>query len=227
MIRVNKFISSSGFSSRRGADQLIEEGRVKVNGEVLREKGRLINPIKDEVLVDDQVLEVEMSKALLAFYKPRGILSSMSGSDSLAGFVRSVPHRGLFHVGRLDRDSEGLLVLTNDGSFAENLIHPRFGVEKEYLVSVDQIISRNSIESLRRGVRLDDGLFKPKRVVKTGPDRLLLVITDGRNRVIRRAMENQGYEVTRLVRTRIGPIELGALRPGEWRYLKKHEKTSS
>ena len=226
MIRINRYISASGFTSRRGADQLIDEGRVKVNGSVLREKGILIDPIKDQVEIDDQSIVSDMSKAWIAFYKPRGVLSSMTGEKSLIEFIDSMPHKGLFHVGRLDRESEGLLVLTNDGDFAQNLIHPKYQVEKEYLVSLDTDITKEFVSTLRGGLSLDDGPFKPLHVVKTGPNRVLLVISDGRNRVIRRAMAELGFNVTRLLRTRIGKIELGPLREGEWRYLKKHEKTS-
>ena len=226
MIRINRYISASGFTSRRGADQLIDEGRVKVNGSVLREKGILIDPIKDQVEIDDQSIVSDMSKAWIAFYKPRGVLSSMTGEKSLVQFIDSMPHKGLFHVGRLDRESEGLLVLTNDGDFAQNLIHPKYQVEKEYLVSLDTDITKEFVSTLRGGLSLDDGPFKPLHVVKTGPNRVLLVISDGRNRVIRRAMAELGFNVTRLLRTRIGKIELGHLREGEWRYLKKHEKTS-
>ena len=226
MIRINRYISASGFTSRRGADQLIDEGRVKVNGSVLREKGLLIDPIKDQVEIDDQSIVSNMSKAWIAFYKPRGVLSSMTGEKSLVQFIDLMPHKGLFHVGRLDRESEGLLVLTNDGDFAQNLIHPKYQVEKEYLVSLDTDITKEFVSTLRGGLSLDDGPFKPLHVVKTGPNRVLLVISDGRNRVIRRAMAELGFNVTRLLRTRIGKIELGPLRVGEWRYLKKHEKTS-
>lgn len=226
MIRINKYISSSGFSSRRAADLLIEQGRVTVNGKPMLELGFLVNPIIDKVEVDGRTIVPEMSKALIAFYKPRGILSSMSGTGSIADFVSSMPHRGLFHVGRLDRESEGLLILSNDGNFAQKLIHPSFEVEKEYVVTLGADFTREDLENLRRGLELEDGPFRPLRVSRTGPNRILLVIKDGRNRVIRRAMDALGHEVLRLLRTRIGGIELGSLREGEWRYLKKHEKTS-
>lgn len=226
MIRINKYISSSGFSSRRAADLLIEQGRVTVNGKPMLELGFLVNPIIDKVEVDGRTIVPEMSKALIAFYKPRGVLSSMSGISSLADFVSSMPHRGLFHVGRLDRESEGLLILSNDGNFAQKLIHPSFEVEKEYVVTLAADFTRENLENLRRGIELEDGPFKPLRVSRTGPNRILLVMKDGRNRVIRRAMGNLGHEVLCLLRTRIGGIELGPLREGEWRYLKKHEKTS-
>ena len=226
MIRINKYISSSGFSSRRAADLLIEQGRVTVNGKPMLELGFLVNPIMDKVEVDGQAIVPELSQALIAFYKPRGILSSMSGTSSLADFVSSMPHRGLFHVGRLDRESEGLLILSNDGNFAQKLIHPSFEVEKEYVVTLGADFTRENLENLRRGIELEDGLFRPLRVSRTGPNRILLVMKDGRNRVIRRAMGNLGHEVLRLLRTRIGDIELGSLREGEWRYLKKHEKTT-
>lgn len=224
MIRINKFIASTGVSSRRGADLLIEEGRVRVNGKVLSEKGFLVNPINDKVEIDGHTLLVEPSKAYIAFYKPRGILSSMSGAQSLVDFVPSMPHKGLFHVGRLDRESEGLLILTNDGDFGQSLIHPKFQVEKEYIVTLNADFSKDALERLRLGVELDDGRFTPHRVTRSGSNRVLLIIKDGRNRVIRRAMENLGLRVERLVRTRVGRIELGSLREGQWRYLKKNEK---
>lgn len=224
MIRINKFIASSGISSRRGADLLIEEGRVSVNGKTMLEKGLLVNPINDKVEIDGKTILTEKSKVMIAFHKPRGILSSMSGEKSLVDFTSSMPHRGLFHVGRLDRESEGLLILTNDGAFAQRLIHPKYEVDKEYIVSLESHISKEEIDQLRLGVELDDGEFKPTRVLRTGPNRILLVIKDGRNRVIRRAMERLDHRVERLLRTRIGKIELGSLREGEWRYLKKDEK---
>lgn len=190
------------------------------------ELGFLVNPIIDKVEVDGRAIIPEMSKALIAFYKPRGILSSMSGKSSLADFVPSMPHKGLFHVGRLDRESEGLLILSNDGNFAQRLIHPSFEVDKEYVVTLGADFTKENLEDLRRGIELEDGPFRPLRVARTGPNRILLVMKDGRNRVIRRAMSYLGHEVLRLLRTRIGDIELGSLREGEWRYLKKNEKTS-
>jgi len=224
VIRINKYIASAGISSRRGADLLIEEGRVSVNGKTMMEKGLRIDPITDKVEVDGKTFSIENSKLLIAFHKPKGILSSMSGEKSLLDFTSSMPHRGLFHVGRLDRESEGLLILTNDGAFAQKLIHPKYEVDKEYIVSLESHISKEEIDRLRLGVELDDGEFKPSRLIRTGPNRILLVIKDGRNRVIRRAMEHLDHRVERLIRTRIGKIELGSLREGQWRYLKKDEK---
>jgi 23S rRNA pseudouridine2605 synthase len=130
-----------------------------------------------------------------------------------------MPGEGLFHIGRLDKESEGLLLISNDGDFAQQLIHPRFQIEKEYLVTLNRPFEREVIDQLKRGVVLDDGLFKPLRVLRAGPERLLLVITDGRNRVIRRAIAEVGFKVTKLIRTRVGKYELGSLRPGKWRKI--------
>lgn len=219
MIRLNKFLSGSGLTSRRRADELIAEGRVSVNNRVVTRLGVLINPIKDKVTVEGKTIQAQKNKTIVAFYKPRGVLSSILGEHSLRPFIEEMPGEGLFHIGRLDKESEGLLLISNDGVFAQQLIHPRFQVEKEYLVSLNRPFEREVIDQLKRGIVLDDGFFKPLRVLRAGPDRLLLVMSDGRNRVIRRAIAEVGFKVTKLVRTRVGKYELGSLRPGKWRKI--------
>jgi 23S rRNA pseudouridine2605 synthase len=219
-MRLNKYIAQSGYCSRRTADQLIESGRVSVNGTPITKLGHQINPINDKVKVEGNKISLPLSKTYIAFYKPRGILSTMSTeSNSLLVHTEKMRVPGLFHVGRLDQESEGLLLLSNDGDWANRITHPKYQIEKEYLVSLTGELSMIDFSRLTEGVELEDGLFRADSAVKMGDRRIKLVIHDGRNRVIRRVFETLGYRVDELKRVRIGSIELGKMRPGEWKEL--------
>jgi 23S rRNA pseudouridine2605 synthase len=224
LVRLQKFMADCGVASRRACEALIDEGRVKVNGKIVKTQGVKIDPINTKVEVDNELISATKTKTYLAFNKPAGILSTMSdpeGRPSLQDFFGSWPDR-LFHVGRLDKESEGLIILTNDGQWAHESTHPSFGVEKTYLVQTEEPISRSAFQNLVEGVELDDGLAKPISVARRGA-MIEVVIHEGRNQIVRRMFDALGYPVERLIRTAIGSIKLGELPPGKWRSLNSVE----
>ena len=224
LVRLQKFMADCGVASRRACEALIDEGRVKVNGKIVKAQGVKIDPINTKVEVDNELISATKTKTYLAFNKPAGILSTMSdpeGRPSLQDFFGSWPDR-LFHVGRLDKESEGLIILTNDGQWAHESTHPSFGVEKTYLVQTEEPISRSAFQNLVEGVELEDGLAKPISVARRGA-MIEVVIHEGRNQIVRRMFDALGYPVERLIRTAIGSIKLGELPPGKWRSLNSVE----
>lgn len=219
-MRINKFIAQSGIASRRGADALIVAGKVQVNGAVVRDLGVQIDPIKDKVKVEGKKISIPLLKTYIMFYKPRGILSTMSpGDDTLSSYLQDMAASGLFHVGRLDRDSEGLLLVTNDGDWGNRIAHPRYQVSKEYEITLSRMIKDSDQQQLLTEVLLDDGPFKVDDISRIGDRRVRVVIRDGRNRVLRRAFAALGYEVLELKRIAVGGVKLGKLRPGEWKEI--------
>ncbi len=227
LVRLQKFMADCGVASRRACEALIDEGRVKVNGKIVKTQGVKIDPINTKVEVDNELISARKTKTYLAFNKPAGILSTMSdpeGRPSLQDFFGSWPDR-LFHVGRLDKESEGLIILTNDGQWAHESTHPSFGVEKTYLVQTEEPISRSAFQNLMEGVELEDGLAKPISVARRGA-MIEVVIHEGRNQIVRRMFDALGYPVERLIRTAIGSIKLGELPPGKWRSLNSVELVS-
>ena len=227
LVRLQKFMADCGVASRRACEALIDEGRVKVNGKIVKAQGLKIDPINTKVEVDNELISATKTKTYLAFNKPAGILSTMSdpeGRPSLQDFFGSWPDR-LFHVGRLDKESEGLIILTNDGQWAHESTHPSFGVEKTYLVQTEEPISRSAFQNLMEGVELEDGLAKPISVARRGA-MIEVVIHEGRNQIVRRMFDALGYPVERLIRTAIGSIKLGELPPGKWRSLNSVELLS-
>ena len=224
MIRLNKFIADSGVTSRRGADSLIEAGRVKVNGKRITELGYKVD-IKSKVEVDGETINPETTKTYLALYKPRGVLSTMfdpEGRPSLAELLDFRKER-LFHVGRLDKDSEGLILLTNDGEVTFRATHPSYGLEKTYLVNFEGELPRDAKSILTKGVELEDGIGRVSGYKELPNNWLELKIHEGRYHIIRRLMEAIGVEVIRLVRSQFGPILLGDLKEGRWRDLNSVE----
>ena len=231
-IRLQKVLASSGIGSRRACEELIAAGRVAVNGRVVREMGTRIDPAVDQVAVDGIPVPVVPDLVYLALNKPRGVLSAMhddQGRPCVGDYVADREQR-VFHVGRLDADSEGLLLLTNDGALAHRLSHPSFGVPKTYLVQIDGRPPRRLPQNLRSGVELDDGPARADAARIVGgtesATQIEVVIHDGRNRVVRRMFDALGHPVRRLVRTSIGPLPLGELRPGRVRHLSQPEVRS-
>jgi 23S rRNA pseudouridine2605 synthase len=219
-VRLNKFIAQSGAASRRKADLLIEAGQVSINGRVIKELGTQVDPINDRVVVEGLTIRLPNIKSYIAFYKPRGTLSTVSGpGETLEPFLAEMRDPGLFHVGRLDKDSEGLLLITNDGEWANRVTHPRYQTSKEYELELDRTISTVEVERLLQGVELDDGLFKADALEEVGPKKLRVTIHDGRNRVLRRVFAQLGYEVNLLKRLRIGEVRLGRMKPGQWKSI--------
>ena len=220
-VRLNKFIAQAGGASRREADRLIQTGQVRVNGETVTTLGMKIDPIKSEVIVQGHKLHADISNTYLMFYKPRDVTSSMSKEDpsSLFPFFKDVAAKGLFHVGRLDRESEGLLLVTNDGDWGNRMLHPRYEVEKEYELVLDAPLEGKDERALRLGIRLADGPFRVDEISVDAGSKVRIVIHDGRNRILRRAFDKLGYEVLRLKRVRYGAFRLGKIKPGEFREI--------
>ena len=223
-IRLNKYIADAGVTSRRGADSLIEAGRVKVNGKRITELGFKVDE-KSNVEVDGETISLSTSKSYLALYKPRGVLSTMydpDGRPSLAELMEFRKER-LFHVGRLDKESEGLILLTNDGEITFRATHPSYGLEKTYLVNFEGELPRDAKAILTKGVELEDGIGRVIGYKELPNNWLELKIHEGRYHIIRRLMEAVGVEVIRLVRSQFGPILLGDMKEGRWRDLNEVE----
>jgi 23S rRNA pseudouridine2605 synthase len=222
-------LAEAGVGSRRACEQLITDGRVRVDGAVASQLGSRIDPQVAVVEVDGQRINVRPDLVYLAVNKPHGVLSAMSdsrGRPTVAELVADRPER-LFHVGRLDADSEGLLLLTNDGELAHRLTHPGFGVSKTYLATVPGPVSRGLGRRLRSGVQLADGPVQADafRVVQQQGARAIVevVLHEGRKHIVRRLLAEVGHPVERLVRTAVGPVRLGALRAGASRPLTRAE----
>jgi 23S rRNA pseudouridine2605 synthase len=227
--RLQKVLATAGLGSRRACEVLISEGRVEVNGEVVTEQGRRVDPETDVIRVDGSRIPPPRRHRYLVLNKPRGVVSTMDDPEGRRTLADLVPdrHGRLFHVGRLDTDTEGLIILTNDGNFAHRLAHPSFEVPKTYLAEVNGVVGRDVLARLRSGITLEDGPVRPVAVklVSTTGDRSLVKITlqEGRNHVVRRTMEAVGHPVRRLSRTGIGPVRLGTLKTGEFRELTRDE----
>jgi 23S rRNA pseudouridine2605 synthase len=227
-MRLNKIIADAGITSRRGADELIMDGRVTVDGHQVRELGAKFDPDKVKVAVDGETINRSMSKTYLALHKPRGVLSTMfdpEGRPSLSDFINLRTER-LFHVGRLDKDSEGLILLTNDGDLTFRATHPSFGLEKTYIIEFDGKLPVGVEKTLLKGVELEDGMGRVLRFSHLSPQWIEVVIHEGRYHIIRRLMEAVGVEVLRLIRTKFGPISLGETLEGRWRDLNSGELVS-
>ncbi len=217
--RLQKLLARAGYGSRRRCDELVAAGRVTVNGR-LAEPGCRVDPAIDVVAVDGVPVTLRAGLVHYLLNKPRGVLTTAADPQGRPTVLELVPPEPrVFAVGRLDADSEGLLLLTNDGDLAHRLAHPSFGVEKEYLVEVHGLPSARALAALRRGVVLADGPTAPARVGVVGPGVLRITVHEGRNRLVRRMCEAVGHPVRRLVRTRIGPLSDPALAPGRWRAL--------
>lgn len=224
-------MSAAGVSSRRAAEELIRAGRVSVNGEVVRELGRRADPARDAIAVDGERVRASAPRTV-ALHKPRGVVSTLSdpqGRPTVRDLVADVPER-VYPVGRLDLQSSGLVLLTNDGLLAARLQHPRYGVARVYQVKVQGSPDQQALLRLRRGVRLDDGPAAASRVrvleSRATKTWIEIELREGRWREVRRMCDGIGHPVDKLVRVRIGPIELGALPAGRWRLLSKRELTA-
>lgn len=221
--RLQKTLARVGFGSRRACEELIGAGRVTVNGEVAS-LGRRVRPERDVVEVDGVAVGIRPDVVHYLLNKPAGVITTASdplGRPTVLSLVPESPR--VFPVGRLDAETEGLLVLTNDGGLAYRLSHPSFGVEKEYLAEVEGRPARGAVRCLREGVELEDGLTAQAEVARVGPSVLRITLHEGRNRQVRRMCAAVGHPVRRLVRTRIGPLRAGNLPPGRWRRLASSE----
>lgn len=221
--RLQKILARAGIASRRGSEELIADGRVTVNGEVA-DLGRRVDAETDVVEVDGVAIGVRPGMVYYLLHKPAGVVTTADDPQGRPTVVEMVPSEPrVFPVGRLDMDTEGLLLLTNDGDLTHRLTHPSFGVDKEYLAHVEGTLSRGALRRLREGVELDDGMTAPAKASQIEPGLVRLVIHEGRNRQVRRMCEAVGHPVVRLVRTRIGPLVDHSLAPGAWRALETSE----
>ena len=228
-IRLQKVLAAAGIGSPRACEVLIGEGRVSVDGETVREQGRRVDPEASVIRVDDMRIPTSSGSVYLALNKPKGMVTAMhdpEGRPTVGDLLAGRSDR-LFHVGRLDADTEGLLLLTNDGELAHRLSHPSYEVSKTYLAEVLGPLPRDVGKRLRAGVELDDGLARVDsfKLVDSAANRVLVevVLHDGRKRVVRRMLEAVGHPVQRLVRTAVGPVQLGSQKVGRLRPLTRSE----
>ncbi len=246
-IRLQKVIAGAGIASRRKAEELIRAGRVRVNGKVVTQLGTKVDPTTDVIEVDGQRIQVAREYTYILLHKPRGVLSTTSDPYGRPTVVDLVPVAArLFPVGRLDADSEGLILLTDDGTVAERLTHPRYGHPKEYIALVIGVPDAKALRALARGIVLDGRRTSPATVTVLGrrvPPEILaagapglqkvspkgfswvrVVVTEGRKHLVRRMLKAVGHPVLRLFRVGMGPLRLGRLQPGEWRHLTPKER---
>lgn len=233
LVRLQKLLAQSGVASRRKCEELMLEGHVEVDGEVVTRLGTKVDPTTAVIRVDGERLPPISAHVYLVLNKPRGVVSTMSdpeGRRSLGDLVADRPER-LFHVGRLDTDTSGLILLTNDGDFAHRMAHPSFEVEKTYVAEVEGEVYPSTLKKLKQGVVLEDGpvavtrikLVEAGRGNAQGRSIVQLVIHEGRNRIVRRMLDHVGHPVRRLTRTKFGPVDLGRLPVGEMRELTTKE----
>jgi 23S rRNA pseudouridine2605 synthase len=229
MIRLQKLLAQSGVASRRKCEELMLEGHVEVDGEVVTRLGTKVDPRTAVIRVDGKRLPPMSPHVYLVLNKPRGVVSTMSdpeGRRTLSDFVADRPER-LFHVGRLDTDTEGLILLTNDGNFAHRMAHPSYEMDKTYVAEVAGQVAKPTVRKVLDGVTLEDGPVEVSsfKVVSShgGKSIVELVIHEGRNRIVRRLLDAVGHPVKRLTRTAIGPVRLSGLRKGELRDLSRDE----
>ncbi len=232
-IRLQKVLAQAGYGSRRKCEEMITSGQVEVDGELVTELGTRVDPAKQDIRVDGSRVHIHDKYVTLALNKPRRVLSTMSdpkGRYTLADIIGDKYQR-IFHMGRLDYDSEGLILMTNDGELAQHVMHPKYEVEKTYIATVEGHIGGNVCRRLvRQGVQLDDGWIKFDHcaILDQSRDRSVVkvVIHSGKNRIVRRVFDAVGFPVKRLMRVQIGPIKLGEVKPGSYRVLSETEVKS-
>ena len=230
LIRLQKILADAGIASRRASEQLILDGRVSVDGNQIFELGIKFDPEISKVEVDGEAIKLNKVKTYLAFYKPRGVISTMSdpeGRPNLGDFFEERNER-LFHVGRLDKESEGLILLTNDGTFTHRATHPSYGMNKKYLLEIEGQFLKEHIDQLLEGVVLEDGMARAlevKVVREVNPKHHWVEVSlhEGRFHIIRRMFEFLEIGVIRLIRTEFGPISIGEIKEGRWRALNSVE----
>lgn len=227
-VRLQKVLASAGVASRRVCEEMIVKGRIKVNNKVIRELGSRIDPVNDQVQVDGRPIQLDPDRVYFAFHKPKGVVSTMqdeNGRPCLSDYFVGLDR--VFNVGRLDAETTGLLLMTNDGEMANQLAHPSYEVEKLYVAKVRGQITRVEMQQLKDGVKLEDGLAKADsaRVLDQSEQTSLVELTlhSGKNRVVRRMLEAVGFPVLDLTRKSFGPLRLGNIKPGQFRELNKME----
>lgn len=231
LIRLNKWIASCGFASRRAADELIASRKVKVNGQIVTQMGVKIDPEKDQVEIGNKKLVTSSEKVYIAVNKPVGVVSTAKDELNRPSVVSLVklPNKRVYPVGRLDFDSRGLMLLTDDGELTFALTHPRFHVPKVYILKIKGVLTETDIKKMQKGVLLEDGFSKPFKATLLKADPQVresfveVVMNEGRKRQIRRMCQKLDWYLVDLQRVKIGPLELGDLAEGEWRHLTNDE----
>lgn len=222
-VRLQKFLSGAGVCSRRKGEEFILAGRVRVNGEVVAELGVKVDPEADRVAVDGKTIESKERPVYIALHKPKGFVTSCDqpGEKVVVELV-DIPQR-IYPVGRLDKDSTGLLLLTNDGELHNRLLHPSFDHEKEYIVTLGRPIPEGALRKMADGLPLMGTITRPARIKRLSDKRFRIVLMEGKNRQIRRMVRKVGGHVAALKRVRVADIRLGNLAPGSWRHLRESE----
>lgn len=228
-MRLQKYLAQSGIASRRASEKIILQGRVKVNGKIVRELGTKVDPDIDKVEVDGALCRRRNNQIYILLNKPAGVVTTVKdpqGRPTVIDMIKDAKER-VFPVGRLDKETEGLLILTNDGKLTYRLTHPKYEVVKTYIVHTEGIVKEGKIKALEKGVRLGDGVTAPAQVqiIKTLPNSTILEmkIHEGKKRQIRRMCETIGHPVIYLKRTQMGKLSLKGLKIGEWRFLNREE----
>jgi len=223
LVRLQKFLSSAGYCSRRQGEVYIQEGKVRVNGRVITELGTKVDPDKDRIDINGQVLSVKLAPVYIALNKPRSYVTTCNQkNEKIVVDLVDIPER-IYPVGRLDKDSTGLLLMTNDGNLHHHLLHPSFDHEKEYIVTVAAPISESALAKMEKGMTILGNKTRPAIVKRISSNRFLIQLKEGRNRQIRRMVKKTGNRVTALKRVRVANIELGDLPEGAWRHLTEKE----
>ena len=224
MERLNKYIASCGVCSRRKSDELISSGKVKVNGQVVTNLGEKVSS-KDIVEVDNKLIQKEEKKVYIVLNKPRGYVTTNSDEYNRKNVIDLIDEDvRVYSIGRLDKDTEGLLLLTNDGEFSNKVMHPRNKIEKTYIVTTDTNVTNEQLEKLRNGVDIGDYITRPAKIKRIGNDKVQIIISEGKNRQVRRMCDSVGINLLNLRRIQVGNILLGDLQSGKYRYLTAKEK---
>lgn len=224
MERLNKYIASCGICSRRKADELIQNGKVKVNEQIVTNLGMQVSET-DVVKVEDKIISKEEKKVYIVLNKPKGYVTTNNEQFNRKSVIDLI-HEDVrvYPVGRLDMYTEGLLILTNDGEFSNKLMHPRNKIEKTYVITTDTNVTKEQIENLKNGVDIGDYFTNPAKVRMIGNNKVEVIISEGKNRQVRRMCESVGINLLNLRRTKVGKIDLGTLQTGKYRYLTEEEK---
>jgi len=226
-VRLQKYMADCGVASRRKCEEYIVQGKVKVNGKVVTELGTKVNPEKDEVRFNGKIIKQEEKKVYIILNKPKGYVTTNSDQFHRKSVIDLI-HEDVrvYPIGRLDMYTEGLLLLTNDGEFSNKMMHPRNKIEKTYVVTTDTNITKEQIDKLKNGVDIGDYITKPAKVRIISKDKIEIIISEGKNRQVRRMCDAVEINLLNLKRIKIGNIELGKLQTGKYRYLTEEEKQS-